>query len=63
LDLLWIFTSLTLNIAKIHSESIDSTYQYVYITCDTSHPSKISYLLKELKKKADTIKLMKREII
>lgn len=63
LDLLWIFTSLTLNIAKIHSESIDTTYQYVYITCDTSHPSKISYLLKELKKKAETIKLMKREII
>lgn len=63
LDLLGIFTSLTLNIAKIHSESLDTEYQYVYITCDTSHPSKISYLLKELKKKSDTMKVVKREII
>lgn len=63
LDLLGIFTSLTLNIAKIQSENIDSWFQYVYITCDTSHPSKISYLLKELKKKSDTIRVVKREII
>ena len=63
LDLLGIFTSLTLNIAKIQSENIDTWYQYVYITCDTWHPSKISYLLKELKKKSDTIRVMKREIM
>jgi GTP diphosphokinase / guanosine-3',5'-bis(diphosphate) 3'-diphosphatase len=62
LDLLWIFTSLTLNIAKIHSENVDAQYQYVYITCDTSHPSKLSYLIKELKTKSDTIKIIKRDI-
>lgn len=63
LDLLWIFTSLTLNIAKIQSEESWSGHQYVYITCDTSHPSKISYLLKDLKKKSDTVKIVKKELI
>lgn len=62
LDVFNIFTTLSLNIVKIHSEPYNDTSQRVYIESDTSHPSKLSYLLYELKKRVDTIKIVKKEI-
>ncbi len=62
LDVLHIFTTLSFNISKIHSESLAWWMQYVYITLTTNHPSKISYLLKELKKRNRIIKSIKKHI-
>jgi GTP diphosphokinase / guanosine-3',5'-bis(diphosphate) 3'-diphosphatase len=62
LDLFNIFTTLTLNITHIHSEPVANGVQNVYITADTSHPSKLSYFLQEIKKRNTTLKMLKKEI-
>jgi GTP diphosphokinase / guanosine-3',5'-bis(diphosphate) 3'-diphosphatase len=61
-DILHIFTTLSLNISHINSENHTATTQYVTILADTSHPSKLHFLLQELKKLGQYVKLMKKEI-
>ncbi|MEI7477539.1 MAG: ACT domain-containing protein [bacterium] len=63
LDIFSVLNSLNLNISKIHSETVATKMQDVYITSDTSYPSKIGYLLQEFKKREDSVKVVKREII
>lgn len=62
MDILHVFTTLSFNIHRIHSESLAWWAQHVYITLVTQNPSKINYLLVELKKRNDIIKTIKKSI-
>lgn len=58
-----IYASLGFNLEKIeYVRDEDSEQQYVDIYSATSYPSKIAYLLQELKKHTKKAKVLKREI-
>ena len=62
LQLFEVFSQLRLNITGIHSEMHGKTQQYVYLTVDVNNPSKIHYLINELKKHVSSLKIVKKTL-
>ncbi len=62
LEMFEVFSQLRLNITGIHSEMHGKAQQYVYLTVDVNNPSKIQFLINELKRHVGSLKIVKKTL-